>query len=159
MKGLQICDHGLKVVWGQWIRRHLRSRLNALRIDDPACERARRIGQRLGCNHVAAGDMSKVGTHARTSIRATNRVAHQTGMSEKNFAPANGFRGRGFSRGLQLLLLPCLKLIDGLRNDRKSHMRMLQPAELGALAVISSRPYRSGTRKPTNIQAASRVCR
>src|SRR5437868_13764824 len=67
-------------------------------------------------------------------------MAHQTGMSEKNFTPSNGFGGRWLARGLQLFLLPRLKRIAGLRDDRKSHVRMLQAAELGALPVINSRP-------------------
>ena len=58
-------------------------------------KRARRIGQRFGRNHVAAGDMGKVGTQARTCIRAANRVAHQACMSEKNFPPADGFTVEG----------------------------------------------------------------
>ena len=59
-------------------------------------------------------------------------------MSERLRA-RDGFVIARFGGRLQLLLFPCLKILQRLRDDGKSHMRMLQAAELRALAAINTR--------------------
>ena len=60
-------------------------------------------------------------------------------MRQEDRASAAGFVIARFDGRFELLLLPRLKVLHRLRDHRKAHMRMLQPAELRALSSVSSR--------------------
>src|SRR6266851_5495160 len=74
-KRLQVGSHCIEVLIVQPHGRHLRSRLDGIRIFNPEPQLLRRVGRRSRSNGVAAHDVGEVGAESSFCRRARNRMA------------------------------------------------------------------------------------
>ena len=136
---LQVSDQRLKIVRLQRIRAHAVSRLNSLRVDNPAGQRPRRIRKGFRGDHLPARNVREIRTQSRSCIGSAYGVAHHASMRQKHIAAMNRDKFGGILRGLELLRFPLAKCIFPLSHNREAHVGMLQPAEFRTLAVVHTR--------------------
>src|SRR4051794_30098125 len=78
-QALQVGQHGLEILGGEAVGRHLISRFDGLGIDDPAAEVAAGVGQGGGGEGAAAGEMGEVGAELARRLRPLDVVADGAG--------------------------------------------------------------------------------
>ena len=67
------------------IRRHVISRLDLLRIDDPPAESAWYIRKRFRRNHAPAANVRQIRAHPRARLSPLDCVAHETCVRQEYF--------------------------------------------------------------------------
>src|SRR5271154_895136 len=82
--------------------------------------------------------MSQVGGRSAKSTCSANGVADQAGGRKKDLLALLLFCREILLRGIELMIEPILKIGRGLRNDEKTHVRVLQAAKLRTLPAICS---------------------
>src|SRR5690606_14577658 len=94
-------------------------------------------------DRTAAREMGEVRSHAASRRAAAHGVAEDAAPGEEHLLPLLLERGGGRSARAQLTLVPGRKPPRRFGDHPKIHASVLQPAELGAAAVIDPGPIRT----------------
>ena len=139
MQALQIGDESLQVVRFQIRARHLDSRLDRLRIGDPAGEIAACVRQHRAADHPAAAEMRQIGSDVARGPVPSNRVALRAAGGQKDLLAALRRRRFRLERLCRLRGQPGVELVRGQGDHFKRHVGVLRAAVLAALAAIDAR--------------------
>src|SRR4051812_33961401 len=124
-EALQVVEKVLQLRSREVGRGHVVARLFVLRVENPPCELARRVGQYAGADEAAACEVGEVGADLPARIRAGDRVAVDAPRAEEHLLALLECRGWRRARRLTLGCEPRVESIARLSDDDERHVRVL----------------------------------
>src|SRR4029079_9948880 len=132
----EITEYRLQLGSGEIIRGHLYAWFTPLRMDNPAGEISSRVVERAGSKSVGASDVCQRRTNSSECECSPDCVTHRTSPRHEHLLANSGQRVRRRRSRKLLRLIPRVELRPWLSHHQHRHLRVLMPAELGALAAV-----------------------
>src|SRR4051812_1664421 len=125
LQTLQVIDQRLHFSRLDLYRRHMRPRLDVLRICNPARKIPLRVRKCAGSYRFAASEVGQVRTNLRTRVRSANRMAENAGTLREYRLTTLSILIRWLNSGLKLPVHPGGELIGRLRDHPEGHVSVL----------------------------------
>src|SRR6185437_1853628 len=139
LERLQVGHDGVHLIGRKVKRGHAGAGLDDRRIENPARDVLRRVVEHSGRNGAATGHVCEVRRRLAPGGRAGNVVAERAAaVHEQRLAAEREEIGRGSGRARRARV-PRVERHARLGNHEERHLRVRQPAELGALSAIDAR--------------------